>query len=295
VATSFHDPAEGTFELPPEQAMVVANEDSPVFLGGTFETIACCYADHDSFVDAFRAGAGVGWHQHDDHLFSGVLRLSRPGYAAHLVKDWLPGPGRPARQTVLRRERRRRRLRTRRLDDHLGAGVPALDLRRLRHPRRLDRRGTRRGRGGGRAAADEVRHRLRRGVPGTGYDVGFMFDCLPRPRRPDRGCASGQKSLAPDGTLVLLEPRAGDRLEDNLNPVGRTFYGLPTMICTPNSLSQEVGRALGAQAGEVQLRAVLSEAGFTTVRPATETPFNLILDDHAGQPCGDGLDGDGWP
>ena len=114
--------------------------------------------------------------------------------------------------------------------------------------------------------------------PGTGHDVVFMFDCLPRPRRPDRGCASGQKSLAPDGTLVLLEPRAGDRLEDNLNPVGRTFYGLPTMICTPNWLSQEVGRGLGAQAGEVQLRAVLSEAGFTTERLATETPFNLILE-----------------
>lgn len=77
---------------------------------------------------------------------------------------------------------------------------------------------------------------------------------------------------------MLLEPRAGDRLEDNLNPVGRTFYGLSTVICTPNSLSQEVGRGLGAQAGEVQLRAVLSEAGFTTVRLATQTPFNLILE-----------------
>ena len=144
-----YNPADGTYELPAEQAMVVANEDSPVFLGGAFETIASCYADHDVFVDAFRTGAGVGWHDHDDRLFSGVVRLFRPGYAAHLVERVAAGPGRRGREAAGGGERCRRGLRARCVHGHHGAGVRALDVRGLRHPRAVDR-GRPQGRGAGR-------------------------------------------------------------------------------------------------------------------------------------------------
>jgi hypothetical protein len=126
--------ADSTYELPAEQAMVVANEDSPVFLGGAFETIASCYADHDVFVDAFRTGAGVGWQDHDDRLFSGGVRFFRPGYAAHLAGEWLP-----ALEGVVEKLRAGASVadvgvRNRCVHSHHGAGVRALDVRGLRHP-----------------------------------------------------------------------------------------------------------------------------------------------------------------
>jgi SAM-dependent methyltransferase len=117
-----------------------------------------------------------------------------------------------------------------------------------------------------------------RQLPGTGYDLVCMFDCLHDMGDPVGAARHIRQALAPDGTLLLVEPMAGDGLEENLNPVGRTFYGLSTVICTPGSLDQEVGLGLGAQAGERRLGAVLREAGFSRVRPATQTPFNLILE-----------------
>jgi hypothetical protein len=134
-----YDPVDGTFELPPEHAMVVADEGSPVFLGGAFESIASCYADHDLFVDAFRTGTGIGWQEHDDRPFSGVLRLFRPGYAAHLVGEWLSALDGGGRQTAGGGERGRRRVRARRVHDHHGGGVRAVDVHGHRHPRAVNR------------------------------------------------------------------------------------------------------------------------------------------------------------
>ena len=225
-----YDPADGTYELPAEQAMVVANEDSPVFLGGAFEAIASCYADHDVFVDAFRTGAGVGWHEHDDRLFSGVAaalpsRLRRPprrGVAA--------GPGRRGGQAAGGRERRRCGVRARRLHGHHGAGVRALDVRRLRRPRAVDR-GRPRGRGAGRRAASGRGSSVAaaKDLPGEGYDLVCLFDALHDMGDPVGAARRIRQALAPDGTLLLVEPYAGDTLEDNLNPVGRTYYGLSTV------------------------------------------------------------------
>src|SRR6185437_2982913 len=235
-----YDPADGTYERPAEQAMVVANENSPVFLGGAFEVIASCYADHARFTDAFRTGAGVGWHEHDDRLFSGVLRLFRPGYAAHLVSAWLP-----ALDGVV--------------DKLQSAARKAAAEAGVAQRTRFET-----------APAHEF--------PGTGYDLVCMFDCLHDMGDPLGAARHARQALAPDGTLLLVEPMAGDGLEENLNPVGRTFYGLSTVICTPGSLDQEVGLGLGAQAGERRLAALLTEAGFSSVRRATQTPFNLILE-----------------
>ncbi len=273
-----YNPADRTFELPPEQAMVVANEDSPVFLGGAFESIASCYADHDMFVEAFRTGAGVGWQEHDDRLFSGVLRFFRPGYAAHLVDEWLP-----ALDGVLGKLRAGASV----ADVGCGLGASTIIMAKaferstfagfdIHQPSIVAAR---------KAAAEAgVDQRARfdiataKELPGTGYDLVCMFDCLHDMGDPVGAARRIRQALAPDGTLLLVEPQAGEGLEHNLNPVGRTFYGLSTVSCTPASLAQEVGLGLGAQAGERHLGAVLREAGFTHVRRATQTPFNLILE-----------------
>ena len=273
-----YDPADGTYELPAEQAMVVANENSPVFLGGAFEVIASCYADHARFTDAFRTGAGVGWHEHDDRLFSGVLRLFRPGYAAHLVSAWLP-----ALDGVVDKPQSGASV----ADVGCGLGASTIIMAQAfgrstffgvdNHEASIT---------AARKAAAEagVAQRTRfetasaHEFPGTGYDLVCMFDCLHDMGDPLGAARHARQALAPDGTLLLVEPMAGDGLEENLNPVGRTFYGLSTVICTPGSLDQEVGLGLGAQAGERRLAALLTEAGFSSVRRATQTPFNLILE-----------------
>jgi SAM-dependent methyltransferase len=273
-----YNPADGTYELPAEQAMVVANEDSPVFLGGAFETIASCYADHDVFVDAFRTGAGVGWHEHDERLFSGVVRLFRPGYAAHLVDEWLP-----ALDGVVEKLRAGARV----ADVGCGLGASTLIMAQAFERstfvgfdiHQLSIEAARKA-----AAQAGVNQWVKfevttaKDFPGTGYDLVCLFDALHDMGDPVGAARHIRQALASDGTLLLVEPIAGDAVEQNLNPVGRTYYGLSTVICTPGSLAQEVGLGLGAQAGERQLAIVLREAGFSHVRRATETPFNIILE-----------------
>jgi SAM-dependent methyltransferase len=232
---------------------VRAEIDSPVFLAGAFETIASCYADHNMFVDAFRTGAGVAWHDHDERLFSGVVRLFRPGYAANLVDEWLP-----ALDGVVEKLQAGASV----ADVGCGLGASTILLAQAferstfagfdTHQQSID---------GARGAASQagVNHRVRFDVasakefPGEGYDLVCVFDALHDMGDPVGAVRRIRQALAPDGTLLLVEPSAGDALEDNLNPVGRTFYGLSTVICTPGSLAQDVGLGLGAQAGERQL------------------------------------------
>lgn len=273
-----YDPAERTYELPAEQAMVLAHEDSPVFLAGAFETIASCYTDHDAFAAAFRSGAGIGWHAHDERLFSGVERLFRPSYAAHLVGGWLPaldgvvdklhagasvadvGCGLGASTVIMAQAFERSTFVG--FDSH----EPSINAaRRAATQAGVDQR-----------ARFEVA--TAKQLSGQGYDLVCMFDALHDMGDPVGAARHARQALAADGTLMLVEPAAGDALEDNLNPVARTYYGLSTVVCTPGSLAQEVGLGLGAQAGEQQLAAVLRDAGFSHVRRATETPFNIILE-----------------
>jgi SAM-dependent methyltransferase len=273
-----YDPELGTFELGAEHALVLADETSPVFLGGAFETVASCYTDHDAFVRAFTTGEGVAWGDHDDRLYSGCLRLFRPGYEAHLVQSWLPaldgvidklhsgasvadvGCGYGASTVIMARAFEHSTFIG--IDSHEGSIEEA--------------------RAAAVAAGVERRTRFEVAsaaeVPGTGYDLVTMFDCLHDMGDPVTAARRIRESLAADGTLLLVEPAAGTALEDNLNPVGRMFYGLSTVICTPSSLAQEVGLGLGAQAGAQALEEVLREAGFSRVRVATQTPFNLILE-----------------
>ena len=223
-----------------------------------------------------RESAGT---QHDERLFSGVVRLFRPGYAAHLVEEWLP-----ALDGVVEKLRAGASVAdvgcgARRFHGHHGAGVRAFDVRRLRHPRAVDR-GRPRGRcAGRRGPAGEVRPRVGEGTSGRGLRPRVPVRRPARHGRPGRRCAAYPGGSGPGRNAAAgrAERRRRTRSRTSTRS-GRTYYGLSTVICTPGSLAQEVGLGLGAQAGERQLTTVLREAGFTHVRRATETPFNIILE-----------------
>lgn len=273
-----YDPSDLTYELPAEHAMVLADDQSPVFLAGAFETIASAYADHDKFAAAFRTGAGIGWHAHDKRLFSGVERLFRPGYAAYLVDGWLS-----ALDGVVDKLQAGGSV----ADVGCGLGASTIIMAQAFDPSTFvgfdshepSIEAARRA-----AVQAGVEQRARFEVatatdfPGAGYDLVCMFDALHDMGDPIGAARRVRRALAANGTLLLVEPKAGDSLEQNVNPVGRTYYGLSTVICTPGSLAQEVGMGLGAQAGERRLAEVLREAGFRDVRRATETPFNIVLE-----------------
>jgi SAM-dependent methyltransferase len=273
-----YDATDGTFELGAERALVLADDQSPVFLGGAFETVASCYTDHDAFARAFTTGEGIAWGDHDDRLFTGCLRLFRPGYEANLVQSWLP-----ALEGVVDKLRDGASV----ADVGCGYGASTVIMARAfehssfvgldaHEPSILAARAAAATAGVDRRTAFEVA--TADGLPGTGYDLVTMFDCLHDMGDPVGAARRVLASLAPDGTFLLVEPAAGPDLSDNLNPVGRLFYGLSTVICTPSSLSQEVGLGLGAQAGPQRLEEVLREAGFSHVRVAVRTPFNLVLE-----------------
>lgn len=270
-----YDAQAGTFALPPEQAMVFANEDSPVYMLGGYHLITSLYKDRDALAERIRSGDGFGWHEHDHELFLGTEQFFRPGYRAHLVAEWLPaleavedklragasvadvGCGHGVSTTVM-------------AEAYPASSFTGFDY----HDASIER---------ARELAvghENVRFEVAsaKDLPGEGYDLVTFFDCLHDMGDPVGALARVREVLDPDGTVMLVEPYAGDRLEDNLNPVGRVFYAASTVICTPCSLDQEVGLALGAQAGEDRLRAVAEEAGFTRFRRATETPFNLVLE-----------------
>jgi SAM-dependent methyltransferase len=264
--------------LPDEHALALADEDSPFYILGVFESIASLYADEEKILEAFRTGGGFGWHEHDHRLFRGTERFFRPGYRAHLVGEWLP-----ALEGVTEKLERGAKV----ADVGCGHGASTVIMAKAfpnsefhgfdYHAPSLQRAAE--------AAAEEgVADRIRFEVasakeyPGRGYDLVCVFDCLHDMGDPVGASAHVLETLDSDGTWMIVEPMAGDDLAANLNPVGRVFYGASTVICTPASLAQEVGLALGAQAGEARLRDVVTQGGFTRFRRATETPFNLILE-----------------
>ena len=274
-----HDPASGRFSLTPEQKLAFAEEGSPAFLPGMFELIAAMFRDEPKITAAFRSGKGVGWHEHDACLFRGTERFFRPGYAANLVASWIP-----ALEGV--KEKLERGVEV--ADVGCGHGASTILLAQAfpksrftgfdYHPPSIEA-----ARKAARAAGlseERVKFEVApaKGYPGKGYALVAFFDCLHDMGDPVGAAAHVRQSLAPDGTWMIVEPFAHDALEANLNPVGRVFYSASTMICTPASLSQEVGLALGAQAGEKRLTEVIKKGGFGRVRRAMETPFNMILE-----------------
>jgi 2-polyprenyl-3-methyl-5-hydroxy-6-metoxy-1,4-benzoquinol methylase len=273
-----YDAATATFRLPPEQAMALADENSPAFIPGAFQLAASVVKDEAQITERFRTGQGMGWHEHHHDLFAGTERFFRPGYLANLVSAWLP-----ALDGVVEKLEHGARV----VDVGCGHGASTIILAQA-FPRSTFV-GTDYHEGSIEAArraaakagvADRVTFAVQGAaeLDGGPYDLVCVFDALHDMGDPVGAARAVRAQLAPDGTWMVVEPFAGDTLEDNLNPVGRIYYAASTMLCTPASLSQEVGLALGAQAGEARLAEVLHEAGFSRVRRATETPFNLVLE-----------------
>jgi 2-polyprenyl-3-methyl-5-hydroxy-6-metoxy-1,4-benzoquinol methylase len=273
-----YDKSAQEFSLSPEQAMVFAADDSPVFLAGFFDVAAAAYRDEPKITDAFKSGRGVGWHEHHRGLFCGTERFFRPGYNHNLIGGWLP-----ALDGVVAKLERGAIV----ADVGCGHGASTILMAKT-FPKStfhgFDYHAPSIEAAREAAAAAGVAGRINfevaaaKDVPALGYDLVCFFDCLHDMGDPAGAAAHVRKTLAPDGTWMIVEPFAHDRLEDNLNAVGSVYYAASTMICTPASLAQEVGLALGAQAGEARLKDVVTKGGFTRFRRAAETPFNLVLE-----------------
>jgi SAM-dependent methyltransferase len=273
-----YDASTGRYFLSEEQAEALANEQSPAFVPGGFQGMLASTRAVPKIIEAFRTGRGVGWHEHDPDLFQGTERFFRPGYNRNLVQSWIP-----ALEGVNDKLDRGAKV----ADVGCGHGASTVIMA-LAFPKssfvgfdyhRPSVEAARR-RAEEKGVADRVRFEVAsaKEYPGRGYDLVATFDCLHDMGDPIGAATHVRESLGADGTWLLVEPFAHDSLEDNLNPLGRVFYSVSTLVCTPASLAQEVGLGLGAQAGEARLREVASKGGFTRFRRATETPFNLVFE-----------------
>jgi SAM-dependent methyltransferase len=273
-----YDPDVGRYGLSPEQALALTEETSEAFLPGAFQAFVALVRDERAIGEAFVTGGGVGWHEHDHDLVAGTERFFRPGYAAHLTSEWIPaldgiearlrwggrvadvGCGHGA-STILM------------ADAYPTAAVTGFDY----HARSIDEaRRAAAAAGLGDRVAFEVADAGE--IPGGPFDLVTTFDALHDMGDPIGVARRIRSVLADGGAWLIVEPYAGDRVEDNLTPIGRIYYAASTLSCTPGALSQEGGLALGAQAGEARLREVVTAAGFTRFRRASETPVNLVLE-----------------
>jgi 2-polyprenyl-3-methyl-5-hydroxy-6-metoxy-1,4-benzoquinol methylase len=272
------DAAAQTYTLPPEQAFALAVENSPAYLPGAFQIISACFHDADKIEQAFQSGKGVGWHEHHHDLFHGTERFFRPNYIANLLTSWIP-----ALTGVEERLKQGAKV----ADIGCGLGSSTI-LMAKEYPNsklhgydyheqsiELARANAAREGLGGRITFEVASAKA---FPGKDYDFVAFFDCLHDMGDPAGVARYVRSTLKPDGTWMIVEPFAEDATEANHNPVGRLFYSASTMLCVPASMAQEVGTALGAQAGEKRLREVVLSAGFTSFRRATQTPFNLVFE-----------------
>lgn len=273
-----YDEKTNKFHLSHEQAFTLSNEDSPAYLPGAFELALGSLAAVPRIAESFRSGAGMGWHEHVDEVFHGCEKFFRPGYAANLVDSWIP---------ALRGVKAKLEAGARVADIGCGKGASTILMAKAfpksrffgfdYHDKSIEaaRESAKR-----QGVADRVSFEVSsaKSFPGKDYDFVAVFDCLHDMGDPVGAAAHVRQSLAKDGTWMIVEPFANDQLKDNLNPVGRVYYGFSTLLCTPSSRSQEVALCLGAQAGEARIRDVVTSAGFSLFRRATETPFNIVYE-----------------
>ena len=270
--------ASDSYELSPEQAMVLADEESPLYIPNAWNVPASMWFDEDKALEAFRTGSGVAWGDHAGRLYCGVAAFYRNAYKGSLLSEWLP-----ALDGVV---------------EQLQAGIAVADVgcghghstllmaeafKRSRfhgfdtHPDSVDeaRRNAEDAGLAGRAGFEIARAT---DYPARNYGLICFFDCLHDMGDPLAAARHAAETLAPGGTVMLVEPFANDRVEDNLSPVARLYYAASTTICCAHAISEGGHLVLGAQAGEARLARVFREAGFTHFRRAAETPFNLILE-----------------
>ncbi len=271
-------PATGRYVLPAEQTVALTDSSSPAFLPGFFQIAIGSVIDSPRIAEVARTGDGIGWHDHVDDVHDGCERFFRPGYNAHLVTEWLP-----ALEGVV---------------DKLEAGASVADvgcghgastvlmaeafpdssfLGTDYHTGSIDT-ARQRARDAGVAERVSFERAPASSFPGREYDLVTMFDCLHDMGDPAGAAAHVREALADEGTWMIVEPAAGDQIEDNMNPVGRAYYAFSTLLCTPCSLSQEVGLALGAQAGEARIRDIVTGAGFRRFQKVAATPFNSVFE-----------------
>jgi len=273
-----YDDKTNKFSLTEEQAFTLAQEDSPAYLPGAFELALGSLAAVPRIAESFRTGAGMGWHEHDDGVFHGCEKFFRPGYAANLVTSWIPS---------LHDVKAKLEAGARVADVGCGKGASTVLMAKAfpnsqffgfdYHDKSIEAARESAKREG---VADRVTFEVAKAksYPGKDYDFVAVFDCLHDMGDPVGAAAHVRQSLAKNGTWMIVEPFANDQLKDNLNPVGRVYYSFSTLLCTPCSRSQEVAACLGAQAGEKRIREVITSAGFSRFRRATETPFNIVYD-----------------
>jgi SAM-dependent methyltransferase len=273
-----YDATTGRYELPPEQEIALTDSSSPVFLPGLFQIAIGSVIDSPRVLDIMRTGHGIGWHEHVDDVHEGCERFFRPGYNSHLVTEWLP-----ALDGVVEKLERGGSV----ADVGCGHGASTVLMAEAfpnsrfvgcdYHAGSIET---------ARRRASEARVTARvtfelasaSSFPGFSYELVTMFDCLHDMGDPLGAAVHVHDVLADNGTWMIVEPAAGDTVEDNLNPVGRAYYAFSTLLCTPCSLSQEVGLALGAQAGEARIRDVVKSAGFSQFRKVAATPFNCVFE-----------------
>jgi 2-polyprenyl-3-methyl-5-hydroxy-6-metoxy-1,4-benzoquinol methylase len=273
-----YDPDTERYTLPPEQAVALTDSESPAYLPGFFQIALGSVIDSPSIMEKARSGDGFGWHEHVHDVHEGCERFFRTGYNAHLIEEWLP-----ALDGVVEQLEKGALV----ADAGCGHGASTVLMAQAfpnstfvgsdYHEGSID---TARERAREAGVADRVSFEVApaSAYGGTGYDLVTVFDCLHDMGDPVGAARHVLSTLKPDGTWMIVEPNAGDRVEDNINPVSRAYYAFSTLLCTPASLSQEVGLALGAQAGEARLREVVEAAGFTRFRRTAETPFNLVFE-----------------
>ena len=273
-----YDAATASYTLPPEQALALAVENSPAFLPGAFQIISSCFHDVDMIEQAFTTGKGVGWHEHHHDLFHGTERFFRPGYIANLTSQWIP---------ALEGVEAKLRAGAKVADVGCGLGASTIVMAKAfpkseffgfdYHAGSIDMA---REAAKSEGVADRVTFAVAsaKAFPGKQYDFVAFFDCLHDMGDPVGAAAHVLSVLKPDGTWMIVEPFAEDTTEGNHNPVGRVFYSASTLLCVPASISQEVGAALGAQAGEKRIGEVIVSGGFQRFRRATQTPFNLVFE-----------------
>ena len=273
-----YDEKTNKFGMTEEQAFTLAKEDSPAYLPGAFQLALGALTAVPRIADSFRSGAGMGWHEHDDGVFHGCEKFFRPGYAANLVPSWIP-----ALTDVAKKLEAGARV----ADVGCGLGASTILMAKAYpksqffgfdyHDKSIAEARKSAEREG---IADRVKFEVAKAkdFPGKDYDFVAVFDCLHDMGDPVGAARHVRESLHKDGTWMIVEPFAKDTLKDNLTPVGRVYYSFSTLLCTPCSRSQEVGLCLGAQSGEARIRDVITTAGFTRFRRATETPFNLVYE-----------------